>query len=414
MIGTMNSAGLFVILGILICAAASFFFALAESALFALGKWQAKQLPEGANAGVLLRLLEHPSELLTAIVFGNTLANGCMVTLVLWPVLQGHWQSLPTLAGITLFILVGCEVLPKTLAVRNPKRWSLRVARPLAWLQGATGWLQTLVQSFLSRVLSLVVPGSITPQRGWTEEDFQELFELAWQQGALAASEKEIILQIINLDQKTVKDVMKPRSYLAAISDDLSVEAMIQAARQHKHWRLPIYDDTPDTIVGLLNTKALLLNPDADLEEVVEFPSFVPETMNLLQLLISLQRQRRGLAIVLDEYGGTAGLVTIEEILEEVVGEIQSEEESAGFTLEKLGEGRWRVHGALRLDDFKRECPSLGAVTDVDTIGGLLMARLEVVPQRGQSAVYRGLRLTALHVDERRVHEVLVERVKKR
>ena len=199
---------------------------------------------------------------------------------------------------------------------------------------------------------------------------------------------------------------------MAAISDDLSIEEMIQTARKYRHRRLPIYDETPDTIVGILNTRALLLDPQIDLADAIEFPSFVPETMNLLQLLKSLQRQQRGLAIVLDEFGGTAGIVTMEDILEEMIGQIRNEGEAEGFVMEKLGPGRWRVNGGLRLDDFRREYPLLGDVPEVETIGGLLMSLLDVVPNTGESANFRGLKLTAQVTDERRVREILVELIK--
>src|SRR5262249_49366657 len=159
--------------------------------------------------------------------------------------------------------------------------------------------------------------------------------------------------------------VMKPRSQMAAISDDLTLEEMIAAARKYKHRRLPIYDETPDTIVGILNTRALLLDPQLDVADAIELPSFVPEAMNLLQLLKSLHRQKRGLAIVMDEYGGTAGIVTMEDILEEMIGTIRTETEPDGFVIEKLGPGRWRVSGALRVDDFRREYPSLGEPAEV-------------------------------------------------
>jgi putative hemolysin len=238
------------------------------------------------------------------------------------------------------------------------------------------------------------------------------LLEMAFQQGALAESEKEIILQIIRLDRRTAREVMKPRSQMAAISDDCSVEEMRAAARKHRHRRLPIYDETADTIVGILNTRALLLDPQIDLADAIELPSFVPETMNLLQLFKALQRQQRGLAIVLDEFGGTAGIVTMEDILEEVIGKIQGEAEAEGFVMEKLGPGRWRVAGTLRLDDFRREDPALGEVPEVETMGGLLTSLLDVVPAKGEAAVFRGLRLTAQVVDERRVREVLVDAVK--
>src|SRR5262249_28665089 len=167
--------------------------------------------------------------------------------------------------------------------------------------------------------------------------------------------------------------------------------------------------ETADTIVGILNTRALLLDPHIDLADAIEFPSFVPETMNLLQLLKSLQRQQRGLAMVLDEFGGTAGIVTMEDILEEMIGKIREEREPEGFVMEKLAPGKWRVSGTMRLDDFRREFPELPEVPEVETMGGLLMSLLDVVPAPGESAGLKGLKLTAQTTDERRVRELLVE-----
>src|SRR4030095_10944664 len=133
---------------------------------------------------------------------------------------------------------------------------------------------------------------------------------------------------------------------------DLTVEEMIAAARKLRHRRLPMYDETPDTIVGVLDTKALLLNPGVDLADAIEFPSFVPESTNLMKLFIALQRQRRGIAIVVDEFGGTAGVVTMEDILEEIVGEIRDEGEDVQLVMEKLDTGKWRVSGAVTVRDF--------------------------------------------------------------
>jgi len=405
---------LLVLGGVALFAGASFFFALAESSLFALGQWRARQLAGSARGDTVLHLLARPAELLATIALGNTMANAAIVALALWPALRGNWPLGWTCAGIFALVLAGCEVLPKALAVRAPELWALRVARPMWWLQNATGWFQNWIRRFNEWLLRAVLPKSFQPRTVLTDEEYQELLESAFQQGTLAKSEKEIILQIINLDRKTAKDVMKPRATMAAIPDDLSIEDMIAAARKFKHRRLPLYDETPDTIVGILNTKALLLDPQIDLADAIEFPSFVPETMNLLQLLKSLQRQQRGLAIVTDEFGGTAGVVSIEDILEAVVGELRHEHESASFVMEKLGEGRWRVSGTMRLDDFQREYPALGEVPEVDTMGGLLVSLLEVVPPPGQSATFRGLQLTAQSADERRVKELVVETVKRR
>jgi len=399
---------------VIIFAGASFFFALAETALFSLSKWQAQQLAERnpGPGGIVVRLLGQAQDLLATMVLGNTFATAAMLAVALWMALNGRWPLVLTVVLLFLLILIGCEVIPKTLAVRRPEQWALRVARPLSWVQAVATPLRRIAQTMNVGILKAVIPESIQPQTPLNDADYQELLDLAFQQGALAQSEKEIILQIIQLDRRTAKEVMKPRSQMAAIPDDLSIEEMLEAARKYKHRRLPIYDQTPDTIVGILNTRALLLDPQMDLADAVEFPSFVPESMNLLQLLKSLQRQQRGLAIVLDEFGGTAGIVTMEDILEEMIGKIRGEKEPQDFLMEKLGAGKWRVSGTFRLDDFRREYAGLGDVPDVETLGGLLTSLREVVPAAGESATFRGLKLTAQVADERRVKEVLVEVIK--
>lgn len=399
------------VIGLLAFAGMSFFFALAESALFSLGKWQLRQMGERwPNAGGLVaRLLAEPQHLLATIVLGNTVANAFMLGITLWVLPWGRLLWFVYLPVLLIFILLGCEVAPKTLAVRSPELWALRVARPMLFLQKFSLPFRRIAQWLDTTILAAVVPRSIKPQVAMSDEEYQELLELAYQQGTLASSEKEIILQIVGLDRQTAKDVMKPRAQMAAIPDDLPVEEMIAAARKFKHTRLPLYDETLDTIVGVLNARALLWNPQMDLADAIEFPSFVPESMNLLQLLKSLQRQQRGLAIVLDEFGGTAGIVTMQDIMEQMVGEIRGEGEPEGFVMETLGPGRWRVNGTMRLEDFCREYPALGEVPEVDTMGGLVVALKETIPLPGQSVTFRGLKLTAVSADERRVREVLVE-----
>jgi putative hemolysin len=400
--------------GLLIFAGMSFFFALAESALFSLGKWQVRQLTERVPvAGVLVeRLLSEPEHLLATIVLGNTVANASLVAISLWTAWD-HWALVMLLPALFVLLLVGCEMIPKTLAVRAPETWAVRVAGPMYFIQGFSGPLHQLARQIDAGIIAWLVPSTVKPQPVMSDGEYQELIELAYQQGTLAGSEREIILQIIGLDRQTVKDVMRPRSRMDAIPDDLTVEEMLAAARRHRHSRLPMYDETPDTIVGVLNARALLLDPKMDLADAIEFPSFVPESMNLMQLLKSLQKQQRGVAIVLDEFGGTAGIVTMQDILEQMVGEIRGEEEPEGFVMQKLGEGAWRVNGTMRLEDFRRECPQLGDVEEVDTMGGLLVKQNETVPSVGESVVFRGLKLTALAGDERRVRELRVEVVKK-
>ena len=274
--------------------------------------------------------------------------------------------------------------------------------------------LRRVAQWVTNLSLRAVAPVPAKAPAGLSDAEYQELLEMAYQQGALAAGEKEIILQIINLDRRHAGEVMKARPQMACISDELSVAEMIEAARRFKHRRLPIYDDSVDTIVGVLNTRVLLLDPEADIATAIEFPSFVPESMNLLQLLKSLQRQQRGMAIVLDEFGGTAGIVTSEDILTEVLGEIRGEHGPERAVMEKTGQNQWRVSGSVLLDNFRREYPALPDMPGIETMAGLALQKFEVVPTRGESVMAGALRLTVQAAGERRIRELLVEMVKKK
>ncbi|HTH48956.1 MAG TPA: hemolysin family protein [Candidatus Limnocylindria bacterium] len=396
---------------LLLLAAASFFFAAAESALFTLGPWRAKRLAESRprRGEVVLRLLSRPTDLLATLVLGNSLANALFVALALMAALHSGWAMALLLLGLFVGLLLLCEVTPKALAVREPEDWALRVAVPLEWLVYLSRPVRRVGQAIVDVLLRGLIPKSIKPQAEVSDEEYADLVELAHQQGALGRSEKELILQILSLDQRTARDVMRPRAQMVMLPDDLPAEAMIAAARKAGHHRIPLYDESPDTVVAILNTRSLLLNPDGGLDEALEFPSFVPGSMNLLQLLQALQRQQRGVAIVLDEFGGTAGLVTLEDMVEAVVGPIRSEGEAPGFVMEKQAPGRWRVNGLMRLDDFRREYPALGEVDSVDTLGGLAVKLAEVVPPVGAVLKYRGLRLTVRSADDRRVRELLVE-----
>jgi len=402
------------ITAILIFAGASFFFALAETALFSLGQWQLRQLVERHPVGgkVVSQLLERPQDLLATLALGNTFANAAMLAVALRMVFDSGWALTLTVIALVAFVLIGCEVFPKTLAVRRPERWALRVGWLMLIFQTGSKPFYRAAQWLNSVFLKPSALPAPTLAPALTDAEYLELLDMALRQGTLAESEREIILQIISLDQRMARDVMRPRAGLACLSDDATVGEMISAAKKFKHRRLPIYDETPDTIVGVLNARALLLDPTVDLSEVIEFPSFVPETMNLLQLFQSLQKQHRGLAIVLDEFGGVSGIVTMEDILGELVGKIHTAAQPEGFVMEKLAPGRWRVSGTMRLDDFRREFPALPEVPEVETMGGMLAHLLGIVPAAGESATFQDLKLTAQIVDERRVRELRVQRLK--
>ncbi len=391
----------------------SFLFAAAESAFFSLSQWQTRRLAKEhpGHGEQIARLLGQPQELISSLALGSTFANCVILGLGLRLTIGSSTAQIIGYGLLLLTVILGfCEILPKTLAVRSPERWALRLANPVWIFQKIALPVRGISQRLVDLVIKVCVPKKIKPNSGVSDEEYAELLDWAYQQGVLDRSERDAMQEIIQLDRRTAEDVMKPRSEMASIDDDLTPEEMIAAARKHKFTRLPIFDETPDTIVGVLNTRKLLLDPKADLAEAIEFPSFVPASMNLFDLLRSMQRQRRGLAIVVDEFGGTAGLVTVEDILEEMVGEIRDEGEKTEFTVEKLDRNRWRVNGMLPVEDFQKIYPPLKGLQEVDTMGGLLVALKDVVPRVGESAMIDGLQLIAVVADDRRVRELVVKR----
>lgn len=390
----------------------SFVFAIAEGSLFSLSKWQRKQLLEtNPKEGELVeRILSEPEELLATIAFGNTIANAMVLVIVVTNYLS-IIHPVATLIFALFWVLIVCEIFPKTIAVRSPQKWSVRVARftlLILIIAKPFNRITNEIKQLIVKVLSPVYPRS---SQRLTDSEYREMVEVAFQHGAVGLSEKEIILRIIALDRRMAHEVMRPRAEMSCVSDEATVEEMIQAAKKYKYRRLPIYDETPDTIVGILNARALLLDPNADLSEVIEMPSFVPSTMNLLKLFKSFQRQKRGLAIVLDEFGGTAGIVTVSDILEEVIGKFAREGETPGFIIESIEKGRWRVSGSARIEDFQRQCPEFKGFMDADTMGGLVVAKMEFVPPTGTELIHDGFKIKVTKADERKVSELVVEKI---
>mgnify|MGYP001264229803 CR=1 FL=1 len=392
-----------------------FFFAMAETALLTLGKWRLRQISiqNPARGAFIRKLLSSPQDLLATIALGNTMAHGAIIATVLVISLKIDQQyflflAISLAAGLFLF----CEVVPKTLAMRYPEAWAPRVAFYMLWMVQITRPVRVVAQG-INNKLMWMIPKTLEPLPSVTDDEYSELVELGWLSGTLGVSEKEIILQIMQLDRRSVAELMKPRSLMASIPHDLPTQEILLAIRKYQHRRLPMFDESPDNIVGILNTARLLKNPDIDMMEVIDFPSYVPEEMNLLELLKSFQRQRHGMAIVLDEFGTTVGLVTLEDILSDVVGRLRRKGRSDKFHMERDGSGKWRLSGNVWLEDFRREYPQLKRTPGVDTIGGLVASKSDLIPPVGTEINFSGLNLKVTQADGRRVLEVVAQKIGK-
>jgi len=269
--------------------------------------------------------------------------------------------------------------------------------------------LARVLERISEKVADTILPKSLNAQRHLTEDEIGTLVELSATEGALHETESEMISEIIKLGDKTAKDCMTPRVDMFSLPDDLTNDEVAARVRQRRLRRVPIHGETPDEIEGVLDVAAFLRDPKVHYTELLGVPSFVPETMKALTLLKSFLSHPQGIAFVVDEHGGVEGIVTLRDLVEEIIGDAVPETE-AKLYLEDAGGGRLLASGSARLEDITEE---LGVHFDeegIDTIGGLIFNRLGHLPKKGEEIRLGDLHVTVRRVSRKRVDEVLLVR----
>jgi putative hemolysin len=412
-------------------------FVAAEIALVTVRRTRVEQLIEEGRRGArrVRELASQPSRFLAVIQLGITFIGflaaafaGQSMTVGIRALLE----SVPAIAPyagllaliiitalLSFFTIVFGELVPKTLALANPERYALalaglvdvvgRVLRPIVWA------LEKVTDG-VNRLLGV----RDVDRDAISTEELKLLVERGGEQGILEAEEEQMIHAVIELGERRVHEVMVPRIAIAALPATAGLTEAIDRIVEQGHSRVPVYEETVDEIVGILYAKDLLpflkngSQPVPSLRTLLRTPVFVPESMSIDDLLHELQRRKVHIAIVLDEYGGTAGLVTIEDLLEEIVGEIQDEYDvDEEPMIVKLSDDKARVDGRAAVDDLEELFDtSLGLVDEdeYDTVGGLIYHRVGGVPNPGDEIDVDGLHLTVETTDGRRVGKVLVVR----
>lgn len=248
-----------------------------------------------------------------------------------------------------------------------------------------------------------------------TEEEFHELMEASAEEGLINEEESEMIRAIFALGETVVREIMVPRTDMACISADAATDELIETIIACGHSRIPVFDGTVDNVTGILYAKDLLKywragTPDVDIRKVARPPFFIPETKNLEELLQEFKRRRVHIAIVIDEYGGTSGLITIEDLLEQIVGDIQDEYDSEEELIQMQADGSAVVDARLPIEEFERIFEIEIDREKFDTVGGLIFYLLGRIPRTGDEVVSSGIRLTVLTAGERRIGKLRAER----
>ena len=422
------------------------FFAASEMSLITVKRHRLSQLADDGSgaARTARRLTEEPGRFLATIqiaitflgflagaVGANTFSHalGELIDDIPFAPIQNAAGSIAfvivTLVIALASIIVG-ELVPKTMALNFPERLALLVAGPISFIQTLFApivWFVTRISSLLVRLLG----GTERPQGGYlSTEELKLLVETGSEQGGIEEEEKEMIHGVIELAEKRVHEVMVPRIGIRAVNVDDSLDEVLDMIVRAGHSRLPVFDDSLDNIVGILYAKDLLPylkgnsrgNGAIDIRELVRPAVYVPESKPVDDLLHEMQVAKRHIAIVVDEYGGTAGLVTMEDVVEEIVGEIQDEYDSEDSSVEDIStddELAFRLDGRVSMDDLR----DLFDLSDddepdeeaYDTVGGFIVHRVGRIPLPGAEVDFRdGVRIIVEAAEPRRVARVVASR----
>lgn len=404
---------LLVVISILIFCSA--LFSGVETALFSLKTFQLRRLE--ANHQSLTKFVqffrENPRRVLNVLLLGDGLLNLLLIVLCLFFLWEGPFagripQWAAALAIFTIVVLL-CDLIPKLLALSAPYRLStigafaLQISMPLLDRIGRG------LESVSAYVVDLLTPSRLRTQARLSDEELGTLIEMSEEEGALYEGEGEIIQEIIKLGDKTAKDCMRPRVDSFMLPDDLTNEDVIARLRKNRYRRVPVYADTPDQILGIIDVKLFLLDPSEHYTEKLIAPSFVSETMGALELLKLFLTRPQGMGVVVDEFGGTEGVITMEDIVEEILSDVVPRDDVALY-IEPLGNGRFLVSGNARLDDLSEYLGFQIDAEGIDTIGGFVFTRLGYLPSSGTRLEIPGLVITVRRAGHKRIEEILLEK----
>ena len=403
----------------------SAFFSSSETAFFSHSRTDIERIKKKAEptAKQVVKLLSTPQRLLISIVVGNTIVNIAAASLAALLTLQlsefynidKRIAILVNVVVITLIILIFAEIVPKVAAVKNPYKLAQKFAYPLSFFYYIFSPVTTLLNTlthWLTHILKLAKNKSLL-----SEEELKTLVDYGEEKGTLEEEEKEMIHSIFEFGETSVKEIMIPRIDMISISSTALIEELLSLIKEHLHSRMPVYKDTVDNIIGVIYAKDLLpfMNTkktrEISIEKLTRPAYFVPEQKKIDELLREFQSEKIHMAIVVDEYGGTSGLVTLEDIIEEIVGEIQDEYDTEIPLHQKISDNIFIVDGSMSLEEINDELHlNLPTEEGVETIGGFLFGLFGSVPKEKEIAKYNGFEFIIEKIVERRIKQVRIIR----
>lgn len=413
----MDPSDTYQIIILLILLALSAFFSSNETALMSVNKIRLRSLADEGNkrAAMALDILENQTpKLLSAILIGNNIVNisaSSLATTLAYS-FGGYMVSIVTVI-LTVLILIFGEITPKNYATINAERLTLRYIPVFKFLMTIMTPVIFIINLFSRGVMRLMRVDPDAASKAMTEEELRTIVDVSHEDGVIESDEKEIIYNVFDLGDATAKDIMVPRVHVTFADVESTYDELIEIFREDKFTRLPVYKDSQNNIVGIINMKDLLLydkNEEFVIDRFLRKPHFTYETKSISDLLVEMKDSTFNIAIVLDEYGDMAGLITLEDILEEIVGEIHDEyDEKEDELVQKISDREYIIEGSMHLDDVNDHLNTELDSEDYDSLGGFIIEHLDRLPVAGDEVVTDdGIRLVVEKLDKNRIEKVHV------
>ena len=399
---------------VVVCLVLSAFFSSSETALTTVNLIRIRNLADNGDkaAAWVLKARRDQSKMLGAILIGNNVVNlsaSSMLTVLVTDVFGS--QAVGAATGVlTLLVLLFGEITPKTIATLEAEKNALRFARVICLLMTILTPVIFVVNLLSGGVLRLLGVDPNKPTDSITEDELRTIVEVGHEKGVIESEEKEMINNVFDLGDSVARDIMVPRIDMSFVDVEASYEELMEIFRRDHYTRLPVYEDNTDNVIGIINMKDLILLEDRAAFSVRDYlrqPLFTFESKKLSELMIEMRKTSNNIVIVLDEYGATAGLMTLEDILEEIVGDIRDEfDADEEDELKEISKGEYLADGSMNLDDINDRLGLELVSEDFDSLGGFMIDRLEHLPAEGEEVDTEEVRLVVEKVNKNRIDKV--------
>ena len=414
----MESDNLIQLIVILILLALSAYFSSAETALMAVNKIRMKALADEGDkrAGTVLRILSNQPHMLVSILIGNNIANLAASALAALLVIDLFGSRLVGIGTgvLTFLVLVFGEITPKTAASINPDKLAMAYAPSILVLTRLFTPLVLLVNAVSRGVMLLVGIDPSKKKEQITEEELRTLVDIGHEEGVIESDEKEMITNVFDFGDQSAKDIMIPRMDMTCIDVEASFAEIIEIFREDKYTRMPVFEGDTDNIIGIINIKDMLLldrNADFQVRSFMREPFYTFELKKVSKLLNEMRKSSCNVSIIINEYGSCVGMITLEDMLEEIVGEIRDEydeDEERNSDESVISDHEFLLDGSMRLNDVNDLLHTDLESEDYDSIGGFVTELLGHLPETGEEVTYDGLRFVVEEADETRVIKVRI------